>query len=353
MKNKLMRIIPALLMGLSLTSCTLLSDLGIGNGGMTKLAKYKHEVTFTEFRDKLVEHTKKLPYANSTYTIKDTQVEAEYKADIKQKVTNDSYKEKTRNEASGKASVSAKVTYDADNQTFEATAKAEAKVKEKSPVYGDAEGSYKNSVNFAGQPGTLDRYVFINKDDKTYLNVQMYENFSMNQFLSNYIQTAMKYVNEQLPLMDEQSFDYYLDTMGYGDNISLKFYADDNVMTIVANLDNVINRTYYEYDSYYQTGRELVYAQEHDKLKVVLQAKVVKVLKVRASIEGTVEIDYLANHNAWLDGFFPTISGSLTGSCTKGDKEVIDIDYSAGLNYQEKKVNHKPLDLSKYRESNY
>ena len=352
MKHKLIKIVPTLLMGLSLSACTLLSDMGIGNGGMTKLAKYKHEVTFAEFRDKLVEHTKKLPYANSTYTIKDTQVEAEVKANVKQKVTNNTYKDKTRNEATAKASVSAKVTYDADHETFAATAKAEASLKEKSAVYGEADASYKGSFDFAAQPGTLDRYVIINKEDKSYLNVQMPENFSMNKTLSDGIQTAMKYVNETLPQMDQTIVDSYIDNMGYG-NVSIKFYADNNVMTVVADIDNISNRTYYEFDEYTGTYKELVYAQEHTKLQVVFQAKVVKVLKVRYSVEGTVEADYLDDHNAILGGFFPTVSGIITNACTKGDKEILDIDYKGGLNYQEKKVNNKVLDLSKYHESKY
>ena len=137
------------------------------------------------------------------------------------------------------------------------------------------------------------------------------------------------------------------------EGISLKYYWDKDVFTVVGDMDyketlSETERTYnYNTDSYEYVTTEYGMVRVDGQFK--LQLKVADVLKVRAYVKADITADFDKDYNSLLGGFI-SISNLATETCVKEDQEVIKVECSAGLNFEQKSVSNKTVDLAKYKE---
>lgn len=348
MKKTLFKIVPILLMGVSLSACSLVNNIpGLSNGSSTtKFESYKREVTLNQFEDELQQKLKDSPYMEENFRLGDAVLEASASAKVSQKIVNDTYSKKNRSEVSAKASASAKLSYDKDNESIALTMKDEMSGKYDNAVAGEGSASQKASLNYLMQKDGR-QYALVNKDDKTYMNFNMDEDMSLNELLSYGVQGAIGSIVSMLPA-EGSSESYDLPS-----GLSLKYYWDSDVFTVVAKADNyhedLVDRTY-RYD--YSTNQYYYDTQTYGEIKVngeaKIQLKVAKVVKFRASFSGTIEGRFYEDHNSILGGMI-SISDLLTSSCVAHDVETIKIEASAGVNFQQKSVSNKTVDLTTYK----
>ena len=366
MKNKLLKVIPVLMMGVSLTACTLLSDLGIGGkGDITKFASHRHEVSLKEFIEKAQNSIKDTEYVKDGYKMPDSKLIAGIKATASQKLTNPNFKNKTRNEASAKLNLTADGAYDRDNDSIKGSIEGSYSVSEKNAVLGEGSTKYSTDMNAIFMPNGKDVYgrsIYALADTKneTYRNYPVADGFDLGNELSFGMTKAMKYLS-QLNLtegIDEAAITKQLSQYG----LSLKYYSDNNVMTIVGKWD-------YSFDLREENYHyEVVYDEEtgiYQQIKIIdsvenyghavisadvkFQFKVVKVVKLRASFKGTLTADYFADHASSYNVAWPFGFTGFSGDCYRDDKEVVKLDAEAGINLEHESVKNKLPDLAKYK----
>ncbi|MCR5184710.1 MAG: hypothetical protein K6C32_01330 [Bacilli bacterium] len=352
MKNKLLKFIPVLAIGVSLTACTILSDLGIGGkGDITKFAKYKNQVTLTEFIDKMKNSVKDTDYVKDDYKLPDSKLIAGAKLEASQKLTNSNYSKETRNEASIKASVSADASYDKDNNSIKGKLEGSYSTSEKNAILGEASNKYSTDLEGFFMPHGLNYYSLVDSNNETYYDFTMPEGFDLNASLSLGMTSIMRRFSELS--LSEGITETEIETQLAKYGLSLKYYYDSNVMTIVGDWDYTLDlgRTTHTYDSEMNPiTTEDNYGKAEIKATLKLQFKVVKVVKIRFSAEGTMTVDYFKNHSSLYNEYYPLGLSGLAGDCEVGDQEVIKLKAEAGVNLEHEKVNHKLPDLSKYKD---
>lgn len=365
MKNKLIKIVPVLLMGVSLSACTILSDLGIGGkGDITKFAKHKNEVSLREFIEKAKESVKKTDYVKDDYKMPDSKLIAGIKAEASQKLTNDRFKNKTRNEAKVELDFTAEGSFDKDNDSLKGNVEGKYNATEKNAVLGESSNKYSTKVDATFMPNGRDVYnntIYAGIDNKN----QVYRNFVVGSDfnLGNALSLGMNQFMKSLSTMNlDDSFseaDFNSRLSQYG--LSLKYYDDNNVMTVTAewkysiplqeeryHYESVYNETY----GYWENIRVVDGVDKYGEIKIdadlKFQFKVVKVVKLRASFNGSLTADYFADHANAYNNVWPFGLTGLSGDCNEGDHEVIKIKASAGVNLEHEKVTNKLPDLNKY-----
>ena len=185
MKSRLLKVIPALLVGVSLTSCTILSDLGIGGkGDITKFAKNKNEVSLTEFVDKMKNSVKDTDYVKDNYQLPDSTLLAGVKLEASQKLRSPSYSNQVRNEASLKLSATLDAAYDKDNESIKAGFEGNYNYSEKNATLGEASAKYESKLNAYFMPNGSSSYVIADTKNKTVYDIPVGEGFNLNQTLS-------------------------------------------------------------------------------------------------------------------------------------------------------------------------
>lgn len=347
MKNKKLLILPILMAGVSLSGC----DVGMGTMGLAKISNYSNEVSYSEFASTLVENVKKSRFGSESYKPGDAVIKTEVKGTFNQKVTNNAYKQSTRNEAKLKLNTDAKFSYDADNESLDGTAKVNFTLKEENALLGKANASYKNELNVASQPGKENKYSLISKDDEFFYNLDLGEGGSLNDLIAEFVREGVKELSTEVEEgLSDDAIKEFINSMNEDENMnaSLKFYADNQVFTAVFNVDYRENLKSREIINDQETY--LTYGKVHYNVECVAQIKVEKVLKVVASVKGKIEADFSENRSSVLDDFIPTFSGLVSGDCAEGDKEVIDLDLVAGVSLEQKDVTNEKVDLSQYRE---
>ena len=366
MKNKLLKIIPIILMGVSLSACTILSDLGIGGkSDITKFAKHKNEVSLEEFVDKAKGAIKDTEYVKDDYKMPDSKLIAGVKASATQKLTNPNFANKTRNEASAKLNVSANASFDRETDSLKANASASYNVSEKNAAIGEGSTKYETKADFTFMPNGKDVtnhiiYAVVDNNNKMYRNVVVQDGFNLGQTLS----FGMNYLMNSLSTLtiggtfNEAEFNKQLAQYG----LSLKYYDDSNVMTVTAKWDhtfelreenyhyeNIWNEElgYYEYvkvvDSIERYGSATV------KADLKFQFKVVKVVKLRALFDGDLTAEYYSDHTSAYNNVWPFGFSGLSGDCNRGDQETIYLKVEAGVNLEHEKVEHKLPELTNYQ----
>ena len=132
-------------------------------------------------------------------------------------------------------------------------------------------------------------------------------------------------------------------------------------MTVVGNWDYSFDlgnkRTTYwtEYNSETGTYEDHVdivedyWGRAHVSATVKFQFKVVKVVKLRALFDGALEVEYIKNHAAAYNEFYPLGISGLAGDCEVGDIEQIKAKVEAGINLEHEKVNNKLPSISGYK----
>ena len=358
MKNKLLIFLPVLFMGVSLTACTVLSDLGIGGkSDITKMAKYKNEVSLTQFLEKIKTSTKDSEYAQAGYKMGDSKLMAGFKVTATQKLTNDSFKNKTKNSAEVKANFSADGTYDKDNNSIKATASASYSASEKNAILGEASSKYENKFDMTVMPNGKEEYAISDNKNQMYISIETGEEFDLNSTMSFGLYYIMNAASMYIPTeFDESEFNKLLESYG----LSLKYYDDDNVLTVKGTMkhsfDIYANKHIYIYDedgNYVRTEEEKTnFAIGNIDVDFTLQFKVVKVIKLRAAVDGSVTVDYFKDNSPYgVYNYYTSLLGmtGFTGGCEAGDKEVITVKAEAGINLESKDVTNKLPDLSTYK----
>ena len=351
MKTKLLKIIPMACVGLSLTACTILSDLGIGGkADITKMAKYKNEVTLKEFVAKVKSSIKDSEYAKEGFKLGDSKLMAGASLTATQKLTNESFKNKTKNEAELKAEFSADGTYDKDNASILATAKGSYSAKETNAMLGEASYKYSGKYDMAFMPNGAEQYAIADNKNALYFNVPTGAEFDINTVLSLGLNSVMSYANLIPDDFDETPINDMLKQYG----ITLKFYDDSNVFTVtgtwshsfgIYTYDEVYNPETYTYE---KTNEQDV-AKGQLEVNFKAQFKVVKVIKLRVAAEGKATVDYIKDCNANSVMQLIGLTG-MAGQCQAGDQEVITAKVEAGVNLEQKDVTNKLPDLAKYDE---
>lgn len=365
MKNKIVKVIPVALMGISLTACTVLSDLGIGGkGDITKFAKNKNEVSLREFIDKAAKSVKDTDYVKDDYQMPDSKLIAGIKATASQKLTNDRLANKTRNSASLKLDFTADGAYDKDNDSIKANLDGSYNISEKNAIFGEASSKLETKMKATFMSNGRDVYnnnIYALADDKNqmYRNITVGEDFNLGTALSFGMNRVMKSlasisVGEQF---DEASFNQRLAQYG----LSLRYYDDNNVMTVTATMDYTIDlqEEKYHYDyiyneelGYYQNVKVvdgiIRYGNVTIKANLKFQFKVVKVVKLRAMFDGTITAEYTENHGTLYEQIWPLSPTGLPGECLAGDREEITLKAEAGINLEHESVTNKLPALPSY-----
>ena len=348
MKKSLLKIGTILLMGVSLSACSLLNSL-VNKGGSgsktTKMESYKNEVSLNEFAGGFQEKLAATSYASENFTLGDAVLDAALDASVSQKITNSTYANKKRSEVSAKVSASAKASYDKDNETIAFTAKDEMSGKYDNAVLGEGSMNQKAEFDFLFQQNGSN-YALVNKSDKTYIPVETGE-VDLNKALSSGVQMGFAALLGILPAEDASG------EVEMPEGISLKYYWDKDVFTVVGDVDHAEELTdterVYNYDTDTYEYVTTQYGVAHFNGEVKLQFKVNEVLKVRAYAKLDIQADFNVDHNSLLGGFV-SISDLLTNTCVKDDSEVIKLELSAGVNFEQKKVTNKTVNLSGYKE---
>ena len=347
MKNRKFLIIPVLFMGMSLASC----DLKTGTFGLARISKYSHEVSCTEFAKTFVKYVKESNFGSESYELKDSIIKTEIKESLNQKVTNNAYKNSTRNEAKLKTNADAKFSYDADNETIDGMAKVDITLNEQNALLGKAKLSYENTFNLAAQPNGKNMYALIDKDDEFFFNLDLGEGFSLNKSMSELVREGVKELNKLVEENTiEKSVNEFLDTVNKEENrdVTLKFYADNQILTVVLNLETQSDLQYRKHENNNETV--VKYGKVHANAEWVVQLKLGKVLKLVTGVKGKAEGNFTETRSSLLDDFIPTFSGLVAGNCVKGDKEQIDVEIVTGISLEQKDVTNTKVDLTGYRE---
>ena len=360
MKNRLLKVIPALLIGVSLTSCTILSDLGIGGkSDITKFAKNKKEVSLTEFVDKMKNSVKDTDYVKESYQLPDSTLLAGVKLEASQKLRSPSYSNQVRNEASLKLSATLDAAYDKDNESIKAGFEGSYNYSEKNATLGEASAKYESKLNAYFMPNGSSSYVIADTKNKTVYDIPVGEGFNLNQTLSFGMNRVMNLLSNMNISQEFNEAEFNQTLSQYG--LSLRYYDDSNVMTVVGNWDysfDVGNKrtTYWsEYNPETGTYEEHVdvvedyWGRAHVSATVKFQFKVVKVVKLRALFDGALEVEYIKNHAATYNEFYPLGISGLAGDCEVGDIEEIKAKVEAGINLEHEKVNNKLPSISGYK----
>lgn len=361
MKNKLFKIIPTLLMGVSLTACTILSDLGIGGKkDITKMAKYKNEVSLTDFVDRLKKSAKETDYVKDNYQLPDSKLIAGFKAEAKQTYTSPSYKNKTRNEASLKASATLDAAYDKDNESIKGGLEASYSYSEENATAGKASAKYENDIDVVFMPNGTSEYALVDSQQETYYRLPLGADFKLNQYLSLGMSMFMNMVSNASLGEEFNEAEFNKTLAQYG--LSLKYYDDSNVLTVAGDwnytfdLGTSSTRMWSEYNEEtgtYETHTETTedyWGKANLSAKIKLQFKVVKVVKIRASFDGSMKVDYSKDHVGSYNSVYPFGITGLIGDCEAGDQENITLKLEAGINLEHEKVENKLPDLSKYKD---
>ena len=194
-------------------------------------------------------------------------------------------------------------------------------------------------------PNGKGTFALVDNKNQLYSDYYFGEEFDLNNTLSLGMNYIMNAASNYIPsTADESYYQQYLDMLG----LKLKYYDDSNVMTIVGSMKHDFD--IYSYSYSYETQREEKnnLAKGTIEATIKLQFKVVKVVKVRASIEGSVVVDYFRDNHISMYSSLLGITG-LSGECFNGDKETINLKASAGVNLETKKVENKLPDLSSYK----
>lgn len=368
MKNKIFKIVPVLIAGVSLTSCTVLSDLGIGGkGDITKFARHRHEVSLREFIEKAKDSVKKTDYVKDDYKMPDSKLIAGIKAEATQKLTNDRLKNKTRNQAEVKLDLTADGSFDRDNDSLKAKVEGSYSASVKNAVIGESSNKFNTKLDATFIPNGKDIYgntIYAGVDNKN----QVYRNYAVGEGfdLGNALSFGMNRIMNSLAKMSiDESFseaEFNRTISQYG--LSLKYYDDSNVMTVTAEWKYSVplQEEYYHYESryneqygYWENIRVIDGVVKYGEINIdadlKFQFKVVKVVKLRASFDGELTANYTQNHLGSMNVAWPFGITGLAGDCDEGDKEVIKLKASAGINLEHEKVNNKLPDLGSYYNS--
>ncbi len=351
MKKTILKIAFASLLGFSLSACTILNDLGITKGNVTKMASYKNEVTFTEFFHKLANSEFKTTVNKSDFHMKDGVADFGLDLEAKETITNDSYTNKTRSKMEAKSSVSLSADYDADTQIVDGTLKDEISYCIENSFLGEASAKHKGKWNYIFQP-YQNGYAIANKDDQTYWMLETGSNFSLNKSLEQLFKMAAGYLDE-LDQAASQSAAQIDQTLK---QYNLKFYVDGNIFTVTGHYAGAqeLGEGHYVYNSNTNTYDYVqeVYGRADFDLDLEAQIKITKVTQLRAEANGTIKADFYKDHNAIANGLFSFLD-IATNTCVRGDVEEISLKASAGMNLEQKSVNNKAISLSNYKLLNY
>ena len=361
MKNKLLKVIPTLMMGVALTSCTVLSDLGIGGkGDITKFAKNKNEVSLNEFVNKMKNSVQNTDYVKDNYQLPDSTLLAGVKLEASQKLTSPRYANQTRNEASVKLNASLDAAYDKDNNSIKAGFEGSYSYSEKNATVGEASAKAESKLNQVFMPNGYNTYAVVDTKNQTVYNIPVGDGFDLNQALSggmSYVMRLLANVNISQEF-NEAEFNRMLAQYG----LSLRYYDDSNVMTVVGNwnytfdIGNVSHRGWSEYNEetgqyeYHEETIEDYWGRATVSATVKFQFKVVKVVKLRAAFDGTLNVEYTKNHASMYNNFYPLGITGLSGDCEVGDQEVIKAKLEAGINLEHEKVTNKLPNISGYKD---
>ena len=345
MKNKKLILLPIFVMGLAMSGC----DIETRTIGLASVSKYSNEVTYSEFIKAAAKYVKDSKYGSSTYSPSDAEIKSEIKGEMKQKVTNDAFKQKVRNEAKLKTNGDAKYEYDKDNETFEGLSKIGISLKEENPLLGKMTSSYKKTLNLGGQPNEQSKYAIFDKDNELVYNVELGESNSLNNLISSGVKAGALLlntyagqdlskdpINELLSLIQSEKL-----------TTSIKYYSDENLLTAVFTVEfkNDISSGSYVNDEYVLT----TYGKMTINAECVVQLKFDKGLKLVAAVKGNIDAEFSESHSSLLEEFIPTISGLATQDCAKGDKENVGVDLVAAITIAEKDVTIEKTDISKYK----
>lgn len=350
MKKNVFKLVSVILMGISLTGCTILSDLGIGGRrDITKMAKYKNEVTLSEFLNRIKTSTKDSEYAKEGYRIGDSKLMAGVKATAKQKLENDKIKNKVRNEIAAKFNFSADGSYDKDNNSIAATASLSYNYSEKNALIGESSSKLDGKYDFTFMPNGNDRFALADNKNQWYTNINTGNEFDLNSVLSLGLNTVMNTASNYVPeTFDEAEMNKTLENLG----LKLRYFDDDNVLTVTGTLEHGFDIYSVSYTSSGESGSTRVetnFARGEIKAEFAVQFKVVKVIKLRAEANATCEVNYFKD-NAAAGSNILQIFGvtGFAGQCLAGDKETISLDFEAGINLESEDVTNKLPNLSDY-----
>ena len=197
---------------------------------------------------------------------------------LKQKVTNTSYKDSTRNEAKVKTRADGKCTFDADNQVLECALKLGVSLKEENPLLGKADASYKNTLNYGGMPNGENKYALYNKEAGVFWNVPLEDDYSMAKTAAEYVKAGVLVLNELAEnFTDDMINDVIKELNSDKLTVALKCYVDDRVLTTVGTVEYSTTLTQQEYvDGEY---KEVTYGTVHFSGEWIVQAKLDATLK--------------------------------------------------------------------------
>ena len=350
MKKVFLKVLPMLVLGVSLSACSMLNNVAslVGGGNkQTKFSSYKNEVSEKEFGDGLKKSLLDSPYLKQDFQLGDAVLDASYEGKFSQKVTNDSYAKPTRSEVSAKSSGSAKLAYDKDNSSIAFTAKEESSGKYNNSLLGEGSIDQKLSLDFLFQQNNSTQYALINKSDKTYYSLDLASPLDLNRVLTSGIQSGVAALASMLPEGEESSEYEDVSTVA-----NLKYYWDKNVFTVVGNVklsqDLASEEMHYDEVSQSYYYEPVSYGTMSVEGEVKLQVSIGDAVKVRAYVKADVTARFFADHEPILGGLF-TISGLATQNCVKGDRETISLEASAGLDFAQKKVSNKQVNLNGYK----
>ena len=234
MKKTVLKIISISVMGLSLSACTLLNDLGVTKGNVTKMAAYKNEVSFTDFVHAVANSDFSKEVNKQDFKIKDCVADFGLDLEAYETITNSSYENKERSKMEANGSFKLSANYDADNQSVEATLKDELSYNLNNAMLGEASAKHKGKWNYQFQQFSQSYaweegskvYALANKDDKTYYLVPV-GNMDLNESLTQVLKMAVTYLDQFDQVVAQQS----MTVEEYLKAYNLKFYVDGNIFT--------------------------------------------------------------------------------------------------------------------------
>ena len=347
MKKTVLKMISVMAMGLSLSACTFLNDMGITKGDITKMASYKKEVSMSEFVHELANSDFSKNVNKDDFHVKDFVADFGFDLEANEVINNSSYKNKQRSKMDAKGSVSLSASYDADNESIKATLKDDISYELENAFLGEASAKHKGEWNYDFQPHA-GGYALANTDDFTYYQINTGSGFSLNQSLTQVLKMGAEYLNEVDHTVAQQasSLEEYIHAY------NLKFYVDNNVFTMTGhfNQQQALSSSSYVYNpstGNYEYNTE-TYGEMMMNFDAVLQIKVTKVTQIRAELTGGLTARFYKDHNSISGGLFQFLDLATT-TCVAGDEEKINFEVAAGINLEQKSVTNKVLDLSSYK----
>ena len=328
MKNTPIKLMSVLLLGTSLTACSVLSNI-MGSSKDVKFSSYKNEVTTEEFAAGMNESITDNPVLNGTEDPNDFAFSVSLNASSEQKITNSKAAVKDRGSLTVSASASAKLAYDKDNEAAEITGKLSADGKMVTPSYGTQKASSDTELDVVAQQENEAEIKLVNKKEKTYsleeadvsLGVAMQE-------LKSYLGVGVYYLSSALASMEVE---------GKSD---LKLYKDADLYTIVYSMKEETELS----------NDEGVYATAIDELNFKAQFDLSKNVKIRFQADASSTINY---SKAAQGGYGPLVSIidlNLPVQRNEGDKEVQKVKLGLSADYSSKSQNIKQVNTGSYTE---